>query len=267
MLQRKTLATPTPAQLHAAQVLGALADRIDTALARHIKADQPVTDSMFVVQGFLREFRHTVGHLRQCINALGRAGGPLAGGEDAALPVLLDDIERQTWYLNGLVESFHGKRFGSPFSELRPYVAVLGETTLAQVRDLYRQFVAVVSNPPALTDGASVSLQMTLDVDAEVGRLIWQLEKLALGDTSGRGVDLSRPGGVTTRLSASRKPAFDIWPKFWPMLAILLGGFALGFIVAYYWAYLLIIGVLLLVLGLIGKYPWAVIIAMLLGGN
>jgi hypothetical protein len=260
----KTLAILTPAQLHTAQVLGALADRIDASLTRHIKAVQPVSDSMFVVQGFLREFRHAVVRLSQRINALGCVGGPLAGGEDAALPTLLDDIERQTWYLIGLVESFLGKRFGSPFYELRPDVAALGETTLAQVRDLYRRFVAVVRNPPALTDGASVSLQLTLDVETEVGRLIRQLEKLALGDASGRGVNL----GASPSLSPRPPPPVGRDKlKLWPSLGILLAFFALVIIATYYWAPLLLIGVVLLVLGLIVKYPWAFIIAMLLGGH
>lgn len=126
-----------------------------------------MTDSTFVIQGFLRELRCTVGRLSERINTLGRDGGPLSGG-----------------------------------------------------------------------DADAVSLP---------GRLIRQMEKLSLGDSSSRGVDLSRPPRFSKRLSISQKfAAADCWPKFLPVLAILHGGFALGFAATYYWAF---------------------IIAMLLGGD
>ena len=107
---------------------------------------------------------------------------------------------------------------------------------------------------------------MTLDVEAEVGRLIRQLEKLALGDASGMSVNLGAPPGLSPRQPPS-PPADPDKLKLWPTLGILLAFFVLAILVTYYWAPLLIIGLALLVLGLIVKNPWAVIIAIFLSGH
>lgn len=261
----------TPSQLHIAHVLGELADRIDASLTRPIQSDQAVSGSGLIFQHFLRDFCLTTGMLSERIIHLSQRVGLLAGTDhdSTPLPALLDDIDRQTWYFLRQVESFLCKRFGSPYYELRPYVAALGEKTLADVRDLYRQLASDCSDPAAQVDVVMAAMRIKREVNAKGERLMKQIKLLGTGNRFNTSDELGTVPSLSRRRPKARPPSADTGLlNLWPVLGYTLGGLALVVSVYHFWPVFLGFGLVLLglaVLGLIFKYPWAFIIAMLLG--
>ena len=265
------LSASTPAQRQATHVLRELADRIDAALTRPVLTDQAVSDGSLVVRHFLRELCLVTGRLSERSVHLSQRIDLLAESEhdSAPLPALLDEIDRKTWHLLVQVESFLSKRFGSPYFELRPYVAALGEKTLAEVRDLYRRLASVQGDPAAQVDVVALAMRIKRDLNTESERLLQRIELLEAGNR----INPSDKLGPVPRLSPKpplpRSPRADTEAlNLWPVLGYTLSGLALVVAVYHYWPVFLVLGLVLLglaVIGLIFKHPWAFIIAMLLG--